>query len=65
MRSIFSPFIPFLAGSAILSKDDVCGVVLTFIRGMFRGGSRIFLRGGAKGRGVNNHGLGVATKYCA
>ena len=29
------------------------------------GGSRIFLRGGAKGRGVNNHGLGVATKYCA
>ena len=30
-----------------------------------RGGSRIFLRGGAEGRGVNNHGLGVATKYCA
>ena len=36
------------------------------------GGSRIFLRGGgggggggAKGRDVNNHGLGVATKYCA
>ena len=24
-----------------------------------------FLRGGAKGRGVNNHGMGVATKYCA
>ena len=29
-----------------------------------RGGSRFFLRGGAKGRGVNNRGLGVATKYC-
>ena len=31
----FSPFILFLAGSAILSKDVVCVVVLTFIRGMF------------------------------
>ena len=30
-----------------------------------RRGSRIILRGGAKGRGVNYRGLGVATKYCA
>ena len=38
---------------------------LALFASMHRGGSRIFLRGGAKGRGVNNHGLGVATKYCA
>ena len=37
MRSIFFPrsFCFFLAGSAILLKDVVCVVVLTFIRGIF------------------------------
>ena len=37
VRSIFSPssFFSFLAGSAILSKDVVCVVVLTSIRGIF------------------------------
>ena len=38
---------------------------ISFTSEFFSGGSRIFLRGGAKGRGFNNHGMGVATKYCA
>ena len=45
--------------------SDKTKVIASGVRNRSSGGSRIFLRGGAKGRGVNNHGLGVATKYCA
>ena len=43
-------------------------LALCLVYSIARGGSRIFWEGGggwAKGRGVNNNGLGVATKYCA